>query len=62
MGYFLPNKLNHETSVDLSICCKESSVLVIVTMLGKGRKKKKCFIFFTAVITHPNEDKKGYLC
>lgn len=64
LGYFLSNKLNHETSVDLFIHCKESSLLVIVIILGKGRRKKRenaSFFFFTAVITHPNEDKKGYL-
>lgn len=37
----MSNKLNHETSVDLFICCKESSLLVIVTILGKGREKER---------------------
>jgi len=59
----LLDKPNRETSVDPFIRSKESSLLVIVIMLGKGRKKKRenASFFFTAVITHPNEDKKGYL-
>ena len=59
----MPDKPNRETSVDPFIRSKESSLLVIVIMLGKERKKKRenASFFFTAVITHPNEDKKGYL-
>lgn len=28
---------------------------------GERKEKMLLFFFFTAVITHPNEDKKGYL-
>jgi len=36
--------------------------LLLLCWEKEGKRKEKMLHFFTAVITHPNEDKKGYLC